>query len=137
MTAPTVWTRTKAKIAMQGKRKLTVPALVSASAPGIALQEGEWADFKNSEGKKTLDISVGWKPFVLATGAAVGPVISTLEAASAYAVAVAALADWATMGPEAPPPVYAKVMRLWYEAADEPLTPEKEQVLAKLEGAAA
>lgn len=29
MTAPTVWTRTKAKVAMQGKRKLTVPALGS------------------------------------------------------------------------------------------------------------
>lgn len=137
MTAPTVWTRTKAKIAMQGKRKLTVPALVSTAAPGIALQEGEWADFARSEGKETLDIRVGWKPFVLATGAAVGPVIDTLEAASAYAVTVAALADWSTTGPEVPPPIYAKVMRMWHEAAGEPLTPEKEQALAEMEGAAA
>lgn len=131
MTA-TAWTRTKVKAAI-GRRKLRVPGLVSESAPGIALQEGEWADFDASKNKPTLDVKHGYRPIVIATGAICGPIFEDLDKASEYAVAVSKLADWHTAGWEVPGPLYAQLMRLWYPAAGKKLTASIKRKLAALE----
>lgn len=131
MTA-TAWTRTKGKAAF-GRRRQSVPVLVCDAAPGIALQEGEWADFAASKGKAQLDVKAGYRPMVLASGAACGPVFEDLDKAAKYAVAVSALTDWSTMGVDVPGPLYAKLMRLWYPAAGKKLTAAMRKELARLE----
>lgn len=130
-----VWRKAPAKVAY-GRRKVRISAFVSDAAPGIGLQQGEWANFEESEGKADLVVSHGYKAFVLATGAAVGPVIADFTAASAYAVDVSGLRDWINGSAVVEPAVYAKVMRRWFAAAGKEPNAEQQAALDKLEAAA-
>jgi hypothetical protein len=127
-----VWIQEKIKTRVSG-RKRTIKAFVSTSSPGIALQEGEWIDMSEAEGKEQLDTYGGYRPLAMATGAICGPVFTDFDKASEYAVAVAALTDWDAQGVTLPGPLYAKLMRLWYPAAGKTFTPKALEELARLE----
>ncbi len=119
---------------MGGGRKISVDALFSDAAPGIALHAGQWLDLEGSKGKSQVDTASGWRPYTVDNGAACGPIFYDLEKASAYAISVAALTDWNTVGKLVPAPLYAKLMRLWYPAAGKKLTKAMRAELAQMEG---
>jgi hypothetical protein len=126
------WVQTKAKLTMRGGKREKIDALVSDQAPGIGLQVGQWADFERDKHKANLTLEDGWKPFVLATGAACGPVMNDLGAASKYVRDILPLHDWVSGAPLSAL-AYARVMRFWWDASGKPIPAEMLAAIREIE----
>lgn len=128
-----VWTKGRLAFKMQGMKKAKqFDALFSDAAPGVALHEGQFIDTVRDADKANLEIQLGWRPMIIATGLAIGPTIHNMTAASKYAVRIAALHDWIGGG-ERSTLCDATIMRAWWEVSGKPMPDTVRDAIEKVE----